>query len=150
MPSNQTPMSSSERSELISEMLRLAIAAGDAIIKIYKQDFAIEIKKDESPVTDADKLAEEIIMTGLRKLGLNYEIIAEESISAGYEPEIRERPFFLIDPLDGTKQFIERNGQFTVNIALVEDGIPTLGVIHLPALQEPYWTNESGGASKRS
>lgn len=150
MPTNQTLMSPSKRSELINEMLRLAIAAGDAILKIYGQDFAIEIKKDASPVTEADKLAEEIIVTGLRKLNLNYEIIAEESIAAGYKPKIRERPFFLIDPLDGTKQFIERNGQFTVNIALVENGIPTLGVIHLPALRETYWTNESGGASKRS
>ncbi|HIE85124.1 MAG TPA: 3'(2'),5'-bisphosphate nucleotidase CysQ, partial [Dehalococcoidia bacterium] len=76
MPTNQTLMSSSERSELISEMLRLAIAAGDVILEIYRQDFAIEIKKDASPVTEADKLAEEIIMTGLRNLNLNYEIIA--------------------------------------------------------------------------
>ena len=150
MFTSQPSMNSSKKSELISEMLRLAIAAGDAILKIYKQDFAIEIKKDASPVTEADKLAEEVIVGGLRKLNLNYEIIAEESISAGYKPKIKEKPFFLIDPLDGTKQFIERNGQFTVNIALVEDGIPTLGVIHLPALQETYWTNESGGASKRS
>ena len=150
MPPVQALKNSKIRLKLIREMLRLATAAGEAIITIYEQDFTVEIKKDASPVTEADRLAEKIIVTGLQKLNLGYEIVAEESISAGYTPEIGKNAFFLIDPLDGTRQFIERNGQFTVNIALVENGIPTLGVIHLPALQETYWTNEMGGANKRS
>src|SRR5262249_40827301 len=96
------------------------------------------------PVTEADRRAEEIIVAGLRRLAPHVGIIAEEAVAAGHVPETTDQ-FFLVDPLDGTKEFLSRNGEFTVNIALVKDGAPTIGVVYAPALGKLY-SGGPGGA----
>lgn len=100
---------------------------------IYDGDQGAETKKDGSPVTAADTAAEAVILAGLRTIAPGVPVVAEEEVAAGRVPEIGRR-FFLVDPLDGTKEFISRNGEFTVNIALIEDGAPVTGVVYAPAL----------------
>ena len=110
-----------------------ARAAGQAIMQVYATDFAVRGKADASPVTEADERAERIIVERLRALAPAIPVVAEEAVAGGQVPEVGER-FWLVDPLDGTKEFISRNGEFTVNIALIHDGAPVLGVVLAPAL----------------
>jgi 3'(2'), 5'-bisphosphate nucleotidase len=119
-------------------LIAAAVAAGAAIMKIYASDFATNRKADKSPVTEADVAAEAIILKALAALAPDIPVIAEEQAAANGLPLEIGRRFFLVDPLDGTKEFIARNGEFTVNIALIEDGVPVLGVIQVPALDEIY------------
>jgi 3'(2'), 5'-bisphosphate nucleotidase len=116
---------------------RLAEAAGARIMMIYNTDFKSEAKADASPVTAADTAAEAIIIEGLRKDFPEIPIIAEEQAAAGNLEKIGDR-FFLVDPLDGTKEFISKNGEFTVNIGLIEHGAPVMGVVYAPALGELF------------
>jgi len=118
----------------------VAIEAGVSILKIYASDFAIEEKADASPVTEADRRAEAVILAALSKLAPHIPAVAEEEVSAGRIPDISGNEFWLIDPLDGTREFVSRNGEFTVNIALIRGGRPTLGAVHVPALSQTYWT----------
>ena len=111
----------------------IAFEAGKAILDIYGTDFSVDQKDDASPVTEADARAEAVILKRLQEYAPDIPVIAEEAASAGNIPEVAER-FFLVDPLDGTKEFIRRNGEFTVNIALVENGEPVAGVVYAPAL----------------
>ena len=114
---------------------------------VYRSDFATRRKDDASPVTEADEQAEAHILAGLRKLAPQFPIVAEEEVAAGRIPEVG-RAFWLVDPLDGTKEFINHNDEFTVNIALVEDGAPTLGVVLAPALGRLFAGDvAAGGAS---
>ena len=115
---------------LLDLMLDAAREASAAIMEIYLGDFDAETKSDGSPVTLADQRAEQIILAKLRSTGLP--VLAEESVAAGVVSTLGER-FFVVDPLDGTKEFLKRNGEFTVNIALVEHGAPVLGVVLAPA-----------------
>lgn len=113
--------------------------AGAEIMKIYATDFDVEIKGDDSPVTLADKAAEAIILTALEKnLPVTFPIISEEAAAEGYIPDYANSPFWLVDPLDGTKEFISRNGDFTVNIGLIENGTPILGAVYAPAHDTTY------------
>lgn len=121
--------------EPLDVMIRAALAAGELIREIYEQPIEVIKKADGSPVTQADKAAEDIIIALLEPLGLP--VLGEESVAAGIIPELGDR-FFVVDPLDGTKEFIKRNGEFTVNIALVEDGRPTHGVVTAPALGKGF------------
>ncbi len=122
----------------IEVLERLAIQAGATIMGIYDgKNPGVAQKADGSPVTEADKAAEAVILKGLQQLAPDVPIIAEEEAAAGRVPETGNR-FFLVDPLDGTKEFINRNGEFTVNIALVEDGVPVTGVVYAPALGTIY------------
>ena len=131
----------------LAESLReIAHRAGGEILSVYGGDFAVRDKDDASPVTEADTRAERVILEGLARCAPGVPVVAEESVAAGHVPDIDGRAFFLVDPLDGTREFIGRNGEFTVNIALVEDGAPTTGVVHLPALDETYWTAGDGTA----
>jgi len=123
--------------ELLEPVIRLSYAAGAAIMTVYGSEFEIRDKADASPVTLADERAEALILDGLRGLTPELPIVAEEAAAAGEIPEVGAR-FWLVDPLDGTKEFIGRNGEFTVNIALVEDGVPVLGVVYAPALGRLY------------
>ena len=123
--------------ELLEGILRTARAAGESILEIYRTDFGVRGKADASPVTEADVRAEMLILDGLRTLTPQVPIVAEEAVAAGHVPAVGSR-FWLVDPLDGTKEFISRNGEFTVNIALVEDGVPTVGVVLAPALGKLY------------
>ena len=113
---------------------------------VYRSDFATRRKDDASPVTEADERAEAHILAGLRKLAPQFPIVAEEEVAAGRIPEVG-RAFWLVDPLDGTKEFINHNDEFTVNIALVEDGAPTLGVVLAPALGRLFAGDVAGGGA---
>ncbi|KXF75365.1 3'(2'),5'-bisphosphate nucleotidase CysQ [Paramesorhizobium deserti] len=118
---------------LLVLMERAAIDAGRAIMEIYAGDFDVALKGDNSPVTHADKAAEAIILTALREATPDIPVVAEEEVSEGRTPGHLGRRFYLVDPLDGTREFVGRNGDFTVNIALIDHGVPILGVVHAPA-----------------
>ncbi len=121
----------------------LAIAAGEKIMQVYAAaTIDVARKADASPVTEADSLAEAVILAGLRQSFPDVPVVAEEEVSAGRAPQ-RARRFFLVDPLDGTREFISRNGEFTVNIALIEDGVPVAGVVYAPALGDIYVSEAS-------
>ncbi|MEO1253163.1 MAG: 3'(2'),5'-bisphosphate nucleotidase CysQ [Pseudomonadota bacterium] len=122
----------------ICDALRgVALAAGAEIMAIYRTDFSIDEKADASPVTEADGRAEAIIIAGLNELSPATPILAEEAASAGHAPALGDE-FFLVDPLDGTREFINRNGEFTVNIALIRNGAPVIGVVYAPAAGRLY------------
>ncbi len=124
----------------------IARRAGVEILSVYHSDFEVRDKADSSPVTDADERAERLIIDALAEVAAGIPVVAEESVAAGRVPDVGDRPFLLVDPLDGTKEFVNRNGEFTVNIALIENHMPKLGVVHLPVLEETYWCNGEGEA----
>ncbi len=134
-------------SPFMQSLIDLAVLAGEEIMAIYATDFSAKAKGDLTPVTEADEAAEKIILAGLAKIGGGVPVISEEAASAGNVPEVADK-FFLVDPLDGTKEFISRNGEFTVNIALVENGVPTAGVVHAPALKRIFWGEKGRGAAQ--
>ena len=111
---------------------KLALEAGRAIMEVYRTDFSASSKADSSPVTEADEAAEKIILAGLRAALPGVPCVAEEEMAAGAAPVIDGGTFILVDPLDGTKEFVSRNGDFTVNIALVRGGVPEVGVVYAP------------------
>jgi len=113
---------------------------------IYATDFEVHSKKDHSPVTQADILSHNIISESLSKMTPNIPILSEESRSISFKERALWKTYWLIDPLDGTKEFINKNDEFTTNIALIHKHKPILGVIHSPALQETYWGTESDGS----
>lgn len=122
-----------QKNDLLEKVIAIARVAGDAILSIYSTDFLVRNKTDTSPVTEADELAETLITAALADLTPEIPVIAEEAVAAGNIPHF-DHCFWLVDPLDGTKEFINKNGEFTVNIALIKDGIPILGVVFAPAL----------------
>lgn len=129
---------------ILSVVRPLAIKAGKAIMEVYATQFFVEQKDDKSPLTLADTVANEIIVEALRKGFNNYAILSEESKD---DLSRLENDFcFIVDPLDGTKEFVNRNGQFTVNIALAYQGKSILGVIYAPALEHLYYAYEGNGA----
>jgi 3'(2'), 5'-bisphosphate nucleotidase len=125
-------------------MVAAARRAGALIMRHYAGEVERRHKADKSPVTIADEEAEELIVEALRKAAPNIPIVAEESAAAGKLPDTTGGIFFLVDPLDGTKEFLNRNGEFTVNIALVESGVPTAGVVFAPAVDRLFWGNSDG------
>jgi len=137
------------RSKLLSEIVVLADLAGAEIMKIYRGDMQVRQKADSSPVTAADEAAEEIILAGLRKLTPDIPIVAEEETAAGKIVEVGDQPYWLVDPLDGTKEFIAHRDEFTVNIALIENLSPTMGVVLAPALDTSYAADGPGTAIRR-
>lgn len=110
----------------------IALAAGKEIMRVYRTDFGVSHKDDHSVLTEADGLAEAIILKGLAEADPTLQVIAEESVAGGHMPEHGAR-FALVDPLDGTKEFVAKNGEFTVNIAIIEHGRPVMGVVYVPA-----------------
>lgn len=137
-------MSAADRA-LAAELRALAREAGAAILAVYAADFEVRTKADASPVTAADEAAERIILERLARLTPGLPVVAEEAVAAQGAPELpRASDFWLVDPLDGTREFIGRNGEFTVNVALIRDGVPALGVVHAPALGETYWAAGPG------
>ena len=127
-----TATSTRSDAALAEALVPTVLAAGAAVMEIYRRDFAVETKDDTSPVTEADKRAEAIILADLARLAPDIPVVAEESCAAGVIPEVADA-FFLVDPIDGTREFIKRNGDFTVNVALVRGGIPVLGLVLAPA-----------------
>lgn len=122
---------------LLDEVVAITREAGALIMDLYHSEFQVRGKQDASPVTEADEKAERLILKRLKRLKPEISVVSEEAAAAGYIPEMGQR-FWLVDPLDGTKEFINRNGEFTVNIALIEDGIPVMGVVFAPALERMY------------
>ena len=134
-------------SPLMQDLITLAMTAGQEIMAIYASDFSAKAKEDLTPVTEADEAAEKIILAGLAKIDPATPVISEEAAAAGKIPETSET-FFLVDPLDGTKEFISRNGEFTVNIARIHNGRPIAGVVYAPALRRIFWGEAGTGAAQ--
>jgi 3'(2'), 5'-bisphosphate nucleotidase len=132
----------------IQNIVDIAKKAGVAIMEVYVQDFDVEYKKDSSPLTLADKKANDIIEDALNKLLVDLPILSEEGKSIPYEERKYWDYFWLVDPLDGTKEFVKKNGEFTVNIALIHKGVPVLGVVYAPVLDVCYWAKQGEGAFK--
>lgn len=130
----------------INDVVSIAQKAGDAIMEIYAKDFNIEYKDDKSPLTEADKKANEVIERGLLALSIKLPILSEEGKEISYEERKDWECFWMVDPLDGTKEFIKKNGEFTVNIALIYQNTPVLGVVYAPALGDMYWAKKGEGA----
>lgn len=131
------PAVSKARHELLENVLWIARAAGDAIMAIYATNFSVRGKSDASPVTEADERAEDVILPRLAALTPDIPIVSEEAAATGRIAAVG-RSFWVVDPLDGTREFINRNGEFTLNIALIENRRPVLGVVHAPALSRVY------------
>ncbi|TMP43107.1 3'(2'),5'-bisphosphate nucleotidase [Pseudoalteromonas citrea] len=134
------------QTDLLEEVLHLSRQAGEAIMPIYAKDFAVEYKADESPVTDADIAAHKVIVAGLQALTPKTPILSEESAHIPWATRQTWDEYWLVDPIDGTKEFIKKNGEFTVNIALIKAGKPILGVVHAPALNVSYLAADAIGA----
>jgi len=132
----------------IKDIIGIAKEAGSAIMQVYKQDFDVEYKHDKSPLTLADKNANKIIEDGLKELPFHIPILSEEGRNIPYDERRHWEYLWLVDPLDGTKEFVKKNGEFTVNIALIHKNAPVLGVVYAPALGVCYWAKEHEGAFK--
>lgn len=138
-----------DTSALLPVARELAYAAGEAIMAVYRTDFDATRKDDGTPLTEADTAAEAEIVPGLRALTPDIPVVSEEEVSAGEGPERVGDTFWLVDPLDGTREFLKRNDEFTVNIGLVVAGVPALGVLFAPALGLMY-TAAGAGTAKLS
>ncbi|MHA7871204.1 MAG: 3'(2'),5'-bisphosphate nucleotidase CysQ [Hyphococcus sp.] len=123
--------------QFCNDLCGLALAAGAKIMDIYAGEIDVEQKNDDSPVTEADRAGEKIILAGLDRIAPRIPVLAEERAAEGDIPALGDE-FFLVDPLDGTKEFIKRTGEFTVNIALVRNGAPVIGVVYAPAIRRLY------------
>jgi 3'(2'), 5'-bisphosphate nucleotidase len=132
----------------VQDIVAIAKEAGNAIMQVYKQDFEVEYKQDNSPLTLADKKANDIIEDGLNQLPVNLPILSEEGKEISYEDRKHWEYFWLVDPLDGTKEFVKKNDEFTINIALIHKDTPVLGVVYAPALDVCYWAKQDEGAFK--
>ncbi len=136
----------------IKDVIAISKHAGKAIMKIYGQDINVKYKANNSPLTEADEKAHEIIETGLSQLSVNNSknipVLSEEGVDIPYEKRKKWEYFWLVDPLDGTKEFIKKNGEFTVNIALIYKDTPILGVVYAPAIDATYWAKQGSGAFK--
>ncbi len=134
---------------LLPQVLQLSRVAGEAIMAVYNTaDFNVDMKADNSPLTQADLAAHNILEPALLALLDGLPVLSEESALPDWNTRKQWKRYWIIDPLDGTKEFIKRNGEFTVNIALIEDGVPVLGVVHVPALDISYSGVKGAGAFK--
>jgi 3'(2'), 5'-bisphosphate nucleotidase len=136
--------------ELLNEVIDIAVRAGAEIMKIYGRDFSVEYKDDNSPLTEADIRSNDVITAGLRGLSRQYPVLSEETKAVDYSERKSWKAFWLVDPIDGTKEFIKKNGEFTVNIALIEDGRPVMGVVYAPALETLYYGMKGYGAYRKT
>jgi 3'(2'), 5'-bisphosphate nucleotidase len=134
---------------LVDPVVELATIAGKRILEVYATDFDVQEKDDASPLTKADLAAHRAIVTGLTELAPSIPIISEESGLPPFDERRLWPRYWLVDPLDGTKEFVNRNDEFTVNIALIEDGRPLLGVVHVPVLDKTYVGCDGVGADVR-
>ncbi len=131
---------------LLPEVTALAREAGRAILSVYASSFSVSEKDDASPLTEADLAAERVILAGLKRLAPDIPVLSEESAAAPWERRKQWDWLWVVDPLDGTREFVQRNGEFTVNIALVHNHRPVLGVVHAPVLERDYYGCEGIGA----
>ncbi len=133
----------------LPQLVEIARKAGDEILKVYESDFEVVKKSDGSPLTMADKNANAIIEHGLINIDSDVPIVSEESERPPYAVHRDWQQYWLVDPLDGTKEFTKRNGEFTVNIALIENGIPVMGVVHVPVTNVTYFAATKTDAFKQ-
>jgi 3'(2'), 5'-bisphosphate nucleotidase len=141
-------MSEWSRGALLPEIVRIATEAGKAILKVYEQDFTVMTKEDASPLTQADLASHRIICDELGQLTPGIPLISEESADIPFDIRSDWDTYWLIDPLDGTKEFVNRNGEFTVNIALIRHNQPMLGVVHVPVSGVTYTGVTGKGATR--
>jgi 3'(2'), 5'-bisphosphate nucleotidase len=134
----------------IEEVNAIARAAGAAVLEVYGTEFAVDVKDDASPLTEADRRSNAVILEGLSRITPHLPVISEETRALPYEERRGWEWFWLVDPLDGTKEFIKRNGEFTVNIALVHGQTPVLGVVYQPVGDHLCWAVAGSGAWKSS
>ena len=141
---------SSDLEYLTPELVHIAREAGKRILAVYHQDdLGVQTKADTTPVTNADLAANAVIVDGLNSLSIKYPLLSEESAHPPWQERKNWQRYWLIDPLDGTKEFINRNGEFSVNIALIENNYPLLGIVHIPTTDITYWGGRSLGAWKQ-
>lgn len=124
-----------------TQLIEIVRRAGAAILKIYETDFSVENKADESPLTQADLAAHEIIVQGLREATPEVPVLSEESVAPDFATRRQWQRYWLVDPLDGTREFVNRNGEFTVNIALIENNLPRFGIVGVP-VQDKVFTGD--------
>lgn len=149
MPASEKHTIGRGQGELLDEIKNLALKAGDAILEVYSSaDFGTTFKEEGSPLTLADKASNSIITDGLSRISPGMPVLSEECESAPYEVRKAWERFWLVDPLDGTKEFIKRNGEFTVNIALIAGDAPVMGVVYAPVLRVMYYASAGSGAFK--
>jgi len=134
----------------LDALLRIGISAGKEILSVYNQsgDIDVTLKDDNSPLTEADRLAHQLIVAELQELTPDIPILSEESAETPVQQRMDWSQFWIVDPLDGTKEFIKRNGEFTVNIALITNGVPELGIVHVPVCGMNYLGQVGAGAWK--
>jgi len=137
-------------SAFLEPVIVLCRRAGDAILEVYAQDFAVEHKDDRSPLTAADRAAHQILVEGLHALPDALPVLSEESAEIAWETRRAWQRYWLVDPLDGTREFVKRNGEFTVNVALIDNGVPLLGVVFAPALSHLCFAAAGEGAYMRA
>lgn len=128
------------------QLIQIAKLAGQRILEVYERDFQVEYKEDDSPLTEADRLSHQAIVEGLMAMDPAIPILSEEGRDIPWQERRSWERFWLVDPLDGTKEFVKRNGEFTVNIALIEEGYPVLGVIYVPVTDTVYYGEQGFGA----
>ncbi len=133
-------------SPLLQQIAELARRAGEAILEVYGTDFSVRRKDDDSPLTAADLAAQRVIMAGLNGLDPKLPVVSEEARAADWQERRQWQRYWLVDPLDGTREFVKRNGEFTVNIALIDGHRPVLGVVLAPVSGELYAAEQGGGA----
>ncbi|WP_245410113.1 3'(2'),5'-bisphosphate nucleotidase CysQ [Falsochrobactrum shanghaiense] len=137
-------------SAMLAALQEAALEAGRVIMRHYEDGCAVYSKEDLSPVTEADRAAEAVILAALAAIAPQISVVAEEEAAAGRLPADLGQKFFLIDPLDGTREFLKRNGDFTVNIALIEDGVPVLGLVYAPTRNLLYMGGPDGAVEMRT
>ncbi len=140
----------SDLNALLNPVIATCKIAGEKILEIYEQDFAIDTKADSSPLTAADMASHHCLVDGLNKLHPKLPVLSEESAEISYSERKSWEYYWLIDPLDGTKEFIKRNGEFTVNVALIHQNKPIIGVVYVPVLGNCYFAADGCGAYKQS
>ncbi len=142
-------MSSNEVTERLQGIIAIAKHAGEKILELYDTDLAVTSKEDNTPLTEADLAANQIIIEQLQALDPSLPILTEESCGIPFAERNEWNNYWLVDPLDGTREFIKRNGEFSVNIALISDGVSVMGVVHAPVLNVTYWGCRGLGAWKQ-
>ena len=138
------------QNQLIKPLSEIASSAGEAILDIYNSNFQVTTKNDQSPLTQADLSSHHIIVDGLKNITPNIPIISEENPLQSFDERKKWQEYWIIDPLDGTKEFVKKNGEFTVNIALIRNHKAVLGIVHVPVTQKTYIGCEGEGAQMLS
>jgi 3'(2'), 5'-bisphosphate nucleotidase len=143
-------MTNTPACEYLNAVIEIAHDAGEKILKVYRTDFDVEHKDDRSPLTEADLAAHRTIIDGLKAIAPDIPALSEESREHPFEERASWHTYWLIDPLDGTREFVKRNGEFSVNIALIVEHRPVLGVVYAPVLDTTWYACRGGGAHKQA